>query len=88
MQQEYGDRVAFVGVSSRDDTGAMADFVADYGVGAFPHAADVDAVIWAAYGVTTQPAFAFIDDDGAVDVHVGVLGEDGLRGRVQALLAT
>lgn len=66
----------------------MAAFVADYGVGAFPHAADLDATVWARYGVTTQPAFAFIDDDGTTEVQVGALGETGLRERVEALLAT
>jgi hypothetical protein len=66
----------------------MVDFVTDFGVGAFPHIADLDATIWAEYGVTTQPAFAFIDDDGAHEVHVGRLGEDGLRERVEALRAT
>ena len=66
----------------------MVDFVDTFGVDGFPHIADLDTAIWARYGVTTQPAFVFIDDDGSHDVHVGALGEDGLRDRLDTLLDT
>ncbi len=86
MQQKYGDKVAFIGVAGRDDGGAMTRFVADYGVGAFPHVADIDLEIWQAFGVTSQPAFVFINDDGAADGIIGGLGVDGLTSRVQDLI--
>lgn len=66
----------------------MRSFVDDFGVGAFPHVADVSGQVWESYGVLTQPAFAFIDDDGTADVVVGSLGTDGLAERLDALLAT
>ena len=66
----------------------MTAFVDEFGVGDFPHVADVDGAVWSTYRVTTQPAFAFIDDDGSLEVHVGTLGEDGLASRLEALVAT
>ena len=65
----------------------MRAFVDEFGVGGFPHLADVTATVWAEYDVTSQPAFAFINDDGSADVVVGALGEDGLRERLDALVA-
>ena len=88
MQQEFEGEVAFVGVSSRDELPAMQDFVATYGVEGFPHVADVRGDVWSAYSVVSQPAFAFIDDDGSVEVVAGATGEDGLRERVAELVAT
>lgn len=75
-------------MAGRDDTGPMEAFVADYGVGAFPHIADVNGDVWARYGVLGQPAFAFIDDDGSDEVYLGALGADGLADRIDALLST
>ena len=56
------------------------------GVGGFPHIADEDNAVWAAFGVTSQPRFAFIDDDGSVEVVRLPIGE--LSTRVEALLAS
>lgn len=74
-------------MSGRDDVGPMADFVEQFGLGSFPHAADADGSIWRSFGVTTQPAWAFVDDDGSFEVLVGALGADGLRSRIESLLA-
>ncbi len=38
--------------------------------------------------VRSQPAFAFIDNDGRVTVRLGALGEAGLIEAIDALLAT
>jgi hypothetical protein len=46
---------------------------------------DHDGSIWSSFGVSAQPAFAFVDDDGTVEVFVGSLGETGLTERMQAL---
>ncbi len=64
----------------------MVDFVDETGVGAFDHWIDTDGAIWAELGVFDQPAFAFINDDGTVEVNVGALGEEGLTERLQALI--
>jgi peroxiredoxin len=79
--------VNFVGVAGRDDLSEMQDFVSTYGVEAFDHIADEDVAIWREFGVTSQPAFVFIDDAGEVEVLISSLGEDGLIEKVEALLS-
>ena len=63
-------------------------FDADTGVDTFPHAADIDGDVWEHYGISSQPAFVFINDDGTFDTRLGSLGEDGLTERVEQLLAS
>ena len=53
----------------------------------FTHAVDTDTSLWASYGVNTQPAFTFINDDGTEETHIGRLGQESLETRVEALLA-
>ncbi|QFU88358.1 protein disulfide oxidoreductase [Amycolatopsis sp. YIM 10] len=78
----------FVGVAAQDEVPAMRDFVAKYQLGTFEHLADLDAAVWKRFGVTKQPAFAFIGADGSVDVVKGTLSEQDLAARVGALSGT
>ncbi len=87
MHTTYGDEVTFVGVAGRDDLGAIERFVDGRGVSGFQHVFDDELEIWRAYGVTSQPAWVFIDADGNAETLISGLGEDGLRDRVEALLA-
>ena len=77
--------VTFVGVAGLDQLPAMQQFVAKYPVGKLTHLADTDGSVWARFGVTHQPAFAFIRPDGGVDVVKGGLSEPDLTQRVGAL---
>lgn len=88
MQQKFDGQVNIIGVAGRDDLRDMEAFVADHGVSGFDHIADVDTEIWQAYGVTSQPAFVFINDDGSTETLISALGEDGLTQRVEALAAS
>ncbi|WP_037267611.1 redoxin domain-containing protein [Kibdelosporangium aridum] len=65
---------------------AIKKFVTDYKVGGFQHVADLDASIWTQFGVTQQPAYAFISPDGKVDVVKQQLSESALTERVGALV--
>ena len=80
--------VEFVGVSGRDGVDAMSDFIAQYDLANIEHIADEDGSVWLGFEVTSQPAWAFINDDGSVEVVRGALGADGLRERIEALAAT
>jgi thiol-disulfide isomerase/thioredoxin len=80
-------KVTFVGVAAQDALPAMKKFVADYKVDGFTHLADVDAAIWTRFGVTQQPAYAFISPDGKVDVVKQQLSESALIERLSALTA-
>lgn len=86
MQQQYGDRVQFVGVAGRSEMSAINDFIDTYSVGAFVHAFDDNGSVWREYGVVSQPSFAFVDADGNVEVEYGRHGVDELTARLDALL--
>jgi thiol-disulfide isomerase/thioredoxin len=77
--------VTFVGVAGLDQLPAMQQFVVKYPVGNFTHLADTDGSVWAKFGVTHQPAFAFIRPDGGINVVKGGLSEPDLDQRVTAL---
>lgn len=63
------------------------DFVADTGTGNISHVVDDGVGIWNEYGVSYQPAWAFVNDDGSVEVTGGRLGADGLQDRIDELNA-
>lgn len=77
--------VTFVGVAGLGETDDMVTFVEDYDVGAFEHLNDVDGSLWQRFDVVRQPAYAFIDDTGTVEIVRGELGEDGIADRVATL---
>lgn len=88
MQHQFEGRARIIGVASRDTIEQIEAFVADTGVDTFPHAADIDGDVWEFFGIGSQPAFVFINDDGTFDTRLGSLGEDGLTERVEQLLAS
>jgi len=88
VQEKYGDEVTFIGVAGRDDADAMSSFVSDYGVDRFPHIADFDLELWRFFGITSQPAFVFINDDGSATGRLGALGVERLTERVETLIAS
>lgn len=77
--------VTFVGVGAQDQPPAMQEFVDKYGLGGFAEIADTDATVWARFGVTHQPAYAFVSTDGDIDVVKDSLSESDLTTRVHAL---
>lgn len=64
----------------------MEDFVNDNAVGDFEHLIDLDGVIWSDLEIFDQPAFAFVNDDGSIEVNIGSFEEAELAERVQALI--
>lgn len=77
--------VEIIGVAGRGEVPEMEGFLSDTGTGDLTHVVDEDGSIWSQYGVAAQPAYAFIDDSGDVEVVVGALGADALTERMQAL---
>jgi thiol-disulfide isomerase/thioredoxin len=77
--------VTFVGVAAGAPVSAMREFVDKYQLNGFTQLADVDAKVWAKFGVTEQPAYAFISSGGDVDVVKGVLPRAQLAQRLDAL---
>lgn len=81
-------KVTFVGVAAFDEIPAMQVFVNKYDIAFFTNIADVDGRVWQRFGVTAQPAFAFIGADGAVQVVRSSVSESDLTARLTALAAT
>ncbi len=77
--------VELIGASGRATEAEMQAFVDEFGLGDVVHVADVDGALWASFGVFTQPAWAFVDDSGTVELHLGGLGADGLVAQAAAL---
>jgi thiol-disulfide isomerase/thioredoxin len=88
IAERYGSQVNIIGVPGRGQLDEMVEFVDDTGTGAMTHVADLDGAIWSAFGVYGQPAFAFIDDDGSVEVFIGGMGGDALAERIDELITT
>lgn len=84
---EFAGEVDVIGVAGRGEVADMEDFVSDTDTGSLTHVVDEAGDIWSDYGVAAQPAFAFIDDDGSVEVVIGALGEDAFVEKLDALTA-
>ncbi len=82
---EHGEKVTFLGVAAQDQVPAMQQFVQRYGLQSFQHVADVDSAVWKRFGVTAQPAYAFVGADGKVEVVTKQLSEQDLKQRLSAL---
>lgn len=83
---EMRGSVTFIGVPGRGERPAMRQFVSDGGVSGLQHVVDDDGRIWSEYGVVGQPAFAFIDGAGKVELVNGSLTGDQLKTAARALV--
>lgn len=84
---ELPDDVTMIGVAGQSDVPAMQEFIDNFGVEGFEHIADVDGSVWASFGVTYQPAFAFIDADGTVTTVPGSLPRSEIVERANELVS-
>jgi peroxiredoxin len=62
----------------------MQQFVSRHGL-TFPSVVDDDGSVFRGFGVITQPAWAFSDGSGGLDVHAGVLDDGELDERLSQL---
>ncbi|MEV6236621.1 protein disulfide oxidoreductase [Lentzea sp. NPDC051838] len=83
--KDLGASVTFLGVAALDQVPAMQGFVAKYDLKSFQHIADTESAVWKRFGVTAQPAYAFVDKNGKVDVVTTQLSEQDLRDRLSKL---
>lgn len=87
VADEFDGQATFYGVAGLSpDVNAMAGFVADTGTGDLTHIADTDGSVYTGFGVASQTTFAFVNDDGTIEIVPGPLTEDDLRARTQALI--
>ncbi|MBL7498376.1 redoxin domain-containing protein [Frankia sp. CNm7] len=86
--ERFGEQIQFVGVAGLGKVDEMRAFVADTGLGHFPHAVDADGALWASFGVDEQPALSFVTADGKVRTLQGRLSEGELTTYLTRLLPT
>lgn len=65
----------------------MRSFIDRHGLDGFDHLVDDDGALWARFGIVSQPAWVFVDDDGTAKKVQGALGADGLRAEIERLTA-
>lgn len=82
---ELEDEVTILGVPGRGQVADMRAFVQDTGTGGLQHLVDADGSLWQRFRVVNQPSFAFVGEDGSVELFAGALGGDALRERASAL---
>lgn len=85
VSARFGQQVTFVGIAGHGAVAAMSKFVSDTGLGGFPHLVDADGSLTTRFEVTGQPAFAFVNRDGAVRSMTGSLTNEELSARITAL---
>ena len=83
--EETAGSVTFLGVAALSDVASMRGFVDRYRLGGFTHVADEDAAVWKRFGVVAQPAYAFVGEDGTVDVVTDRVSAGELLDRARAL---
>ncbi|NUS01257.1 MAG: redoxin domain-containing protein [Nonomuraea sp.] len=83
---QYAGKVTFLGLSGNAPADQISQVLAANGITGMPQAIDPDGSAWAGFGVTAQPAAAFIHPDGRIDVVNGVLGRSDFAAHVAGLL--
>ena len=78
----------FVGMPGRADFGDHQRFIDDFGLNDIPHVADPDGSLWRRFGISSQPAWVLIDDDGTTEVIPTGLGQEQIESAVADLIAT
>lgn len=66
-------------------TSEYASFVDEFGLGAMPHVTDDS--LWARFGVSAQPAWLFVNQDGRSRLLVTMLGESRIGDEIDNLLS-
>jgi peroxiredoxin len=87
-EPDWPDDVTVIGVAGLSDADQARVFIDSHGVGGFAHVYDTDGSIWQSFGVTGQPAFAWIDDDGTLTVKQGGIGKWDVLKKAQELAAS
>lgn len=66
----------------------MNGFVTEHNVSGFEHIADLDSAIWAAFEISAQPSFIFINDDGDIRRRIGGLNEERFTEELELMLSS
>jgi thiol-disulfide isomerase/thioredoxin len=87
VAKRFEGKVAFLGIAGRDDVPEMRKFVDQEKLGFFPHVVDADGELWTSFGITGQPGYAFVGEDGKVEVVPASLTKEDLVAKTTELTA-
>lgn len=87
-EPDWPENVTMIGVAGLSDAEQAKAFVDDHGLGGFQHVYDTDGSLWELFGVTGQPAFAYVDDDGTFTVEQGGIGKWDVLNKAKELAAS
>ena len=76
-----------IGVAGRDEAATFQEWITTREVGGFEHIADPGLAVWREFGITSQPAFVFMNDDGTTESRIGAMGLESLTARIVELIA-
>ncbi|MEO6712027.1 MAG: redoxin domain-containing protein [Mycobacteriales bacterium] len=86
--EAHGTQVRIIGVPAYGTVPEMQKFTTNFKVAALTHVADPEGKVWRKFLVTEQPAYAFIDQSGAVEIVRGEIGPEQFDAKLKHLLAT
>ncbi len=77
-----------MGIAGRADIAEHELFIEDFGLSGIPHVVDPDGSLWRRFGISSQPAWVLIDDDGTTEVISSGLGHEQIQSSVADLIAS
>jgi thiol-disulfide isomerase/thioredoxin len=86
LKDEYGDRLAVLGIAGMGDNKAMHQFVSDLEVTKVPNLDDQQGVLWKRFGITEQSTYVLVDKAGKI-LDKAYLDDLQLTTRVKSLVA-
>lgn len=86
VHQQLGDRVAFLGINTRDNPDSAAKIVEETGV-TYDLARDPDGELFRSLQIRAMPNTLFVSPDGEIlGAHAGAISRDALEERIRELL--
>jgi thiol-disulfide isomerase/thioredoxin len=86
LKDEYGDRLAILGIAGMGDNKAMHQFVSDLEVTKVPNLDDRKGVLWKRFGITEQSTYVLVDKAGKI-LDRAYLDDLQLTTKVKSLVA-
>lgn len=63
----------------------MARFVLDYELRGFEHISDPAGQVWNTFGITAQPSYVFVNDNGEITRQIGALPDEDFLAAIDEL---
>lgn len=83
---EFGSQVRFVGIDTQDAQADAAAFIDEFGLDGFEHWFDRSGAVRAELGGLGVPVTYFVDAEGTVTMHAGIIDERTLVLEIDELL--